>query len=206
MTYEAPNRPRSAITFVALLVLASCQAACISPRIDAEVGNNAQPQFVTFDQLLHIHFTLEYPIAQVWPYVIGIESWIKANPIESIAGVRGETGEIIKISVLTNDNKKHEYFAEVIQVLPRQKLVMKYLPVKSTSGVIEGLYGYDVYELEEINGITQVSFQTYQEYGTSKMSGEEFRAIMELGMEASEKRWLEEYIPTLRALLRTDLN
>jgi len=186
--------PRNILLYVLLLIIGYSASTTIEKLASREA--------VTFDLLARIEFIVGHPVEKVWPHILNREPWIKAFPLETISGVRGQEGERFKISILTNGNFFGEVFAETVRVIPNRQFIMKYLPFESPLGVIETIQGYDAYDLEDVNGKTRVTFQTFQEYGTTQMSEASFRKHGRKTLAEVEKKWHEEYIPNLKILLQ----
>jgi len=169
-------------------------------------GDSTVRRLSTFDQLIRVEFILDYPVKLVWPHIVDRRAWIKTFQIETVAGVRGEEGEVIRISVMSGKEVVDEYFSKTVKVIPNKQVIMKYLPHLKHIGAIYILRGYDVYELQEINGKTHVTFQTFQEYSASQIPEEDLRSSMESAAELGKKMWFEGYIPELKKLLQKSIN
>ena len=174
--------------------------AALSKAEDAQISD----QVATFYQLIRIEFVLDYPAKKVWPYIIDRQSWITIFPSKTVAGSPGEEGEVVRVQVVSENAIVGEYFAKTLRVIPGRQLVIKWLPPKMSPDGIDTLRGYDVYDLEEIDGKTKVIFQTFQEHTSRQWSEEDFHLIMKAGGELGHKRWREDYIPALRILLQRD--
>ena len=160
---------------------------------------------VTFDLLIRVEFSLNYPAEVIWPHIIDTQAWLKTFPIETVAGKRGEEGEVIRISVNSGNGAVDSYYSKTVKIVPKKLLIVKYLPWRNQIASTDNLRGYDVYELREINGKTRVIFQTFQEYSSGKRSEEEFQSLMKSAGHLAEKRWYEIYIPALKNVLNRDI-
>ena len=185
-----------------LSVLGLFLTGCTPIKAD---GDSTVRRLSTFDQLIRVEFILDYPAKVVWPYIVDRRAWIKTFPIKTVAGLRGKEGEIIRISVMSGEKTVEEYFSKTVKVIPNKQVILKYLPQLKKAGAVYTLRGYDVYELQELNGKTHVIFQTFQEYSASQIPEEDLRSSMESAGELGKKMWLEDYIPELEKLLQKSI-
>jgi len=157
-----------------------------------------------YDWLPRIEFTLDHPVAAVWPQILRWERWIEGAQYspQTVGGKRGVVGETIKITQrVMGDEVGTDFYTEVVKIIENKQFMMKILPLKQPMGPIEAIAGYEVFDLHEHDGGTVVVYQTIAQLETSKLDHAAFQEYGRREIEAGEKLWPQEFIPRLKALI-----
>jgi uncharacterized protein YndB with AHSA1/START domain len=157
-----------------------------------------------FDWLPRIDFIIEHPAEAIWPFVVHWDQWIGNYRCEHVAGPVDAAGELKRVSRLDDGGKVAEYFhIEVVAVTPKERLAYRILPEEDFSlGPIEGIQGYEIFNVHPLGERTLVSYETVAEMTTSQVSQAAFDESLRGDLKTGLRSWVESYIPELKRLLQ----
>lgn len=155
---------------------------------------------------------IDAPPEAVWPHLVNVKSWIYDFHFETVAGRAGEQGEVqylwpasVEVLNATLSTPPEERTAEkasafkTLKLIPN-KLWFASLPTKcDQSGLVS--QGVNLVLLHPLSGRTHVTAIRSKE---SLCPSAEVRAKTQDGMTAyqpvAQNRWMEKYLPRLKAL------
>jgi uncharacterized protein YndB with AHSA1/START domain len=163
------------------------------------------------DYCVRLEIELNHSVESVWPYLLHWNRWVNETEYREyrVAGEPDSEGEIKQIIHFDETGRlEFSFHAEIVKVIPNQKLVYKLLaPMSIFDGASaarsELVYtGYEVFELRERRGQVHFTFDLYaEEVRDVAIPKDEARRLAADFVVATEKRWYERYFPRLRALL-----
>jgi hypothetical protein len=149
------------------------------------------------DWILRIDFKLDYPVEEVWPFVIDSGEWITTHRNEHVSGPHNEVGEIIRIWYRGESGEEVSSFpVEVASIVENHSLIYRFLPDEAL-----GLTGYEGFNLFPLG---QKTFGTMSQYAVAESATkttEQLQASITETNELLERLWSEAYIPALNKLL-----
>jgi len=166
-----------------------------------------EAQTARVDWLPHVHFVLDHPVGEVWPYLVHWEEWISGYECEHVSGPVDAVGEKKRITFWQDDDGSPpgHFFAEVVRLEPERRLVYRLLPFPEEEQVpgVTAARGHEIFNAYPLSeSRTLVTYETVAELESSSMDADAFTTLYGEQEAASPSRWLETYVPALERLLR----
>jgi len=158
------------------------------------------------DWLPHVHFVLEYPVREVWPYLVHWEEWVGDFECEHVSGPVDAVGEQKRITFWHGDagNATRYFFAELVRLEPERRLVYRLLPLQDEEQLpgVESARGHEIFNLYELSeNQTLLAHESVAELESSAIGQDEFTRMHREQEAAMAPRWLDNYVPRLKQLL-----
>jgi hypothetical protein len=160
------------------------------------------------DLLIHVETALDHPVEKVWPHVLHWNQWVDDYLEHRIAGVPDVEGEIKSIEHFDETGRMDaSYFAKVIRIVPRERLIYKILSPSCSYDATTGvrtempLTGYDIFNLRSEGGGTILTVEILADMVPAGVAHEQLQHFCAEYTAKAEKAWYERYLPRLKELL-----
>jgi hypothetical protein len=159
------------------------------------------------DWLPHVHFVLDYPAREVWPYLVHWEEWVGDFECEHVSGPVDAAGEKKRVTFWHGEpsSATRHFFAELVRLEPERRLVYRVLPLQDEEQLpgIGCARGYEIFKLYGLSeNQTLVAHESVAELGSSTIGQREFTRMYREQEAALPPRWLDNYVPELKRMLQ----
>ena len=168
----------------------------------SDASKTKKPIMLHSSVIIQVQITIDRPASAVWPHLMQ-RDWIADYNYKTVAGEPGKVGHIRALyspkEEQTDTPPKALSLLKAVKIVPEKLYYAENVPAAYGDSVITG---FNVYSLIEKDGKTTVTYTGGKESSTTSQNT--YEATEKSFKDASlivEKRWTEQYLPRLKALV-----